>query len=49
MIIKRIWTVEKLINTSYGKSKTKVTTRQGWFLFGVIPLYIRDYSYHYIS
>ena len=37
MITKRIWEVKK-----NGGLRHKL--REGWFLFGIIPLYIRDLS-----
>lgn len=34
MIIKKIWLQRRRIGTEW--------TREGWYLFGILPLYIRD-------
>lgn len=36
MLVHKLWTTSKR-----GFIYTDKTTREGWFLFGVIPLYIR--------
>jgi hypothetical protein len=39
MIIKKVWIQPRHINADFVKGEW---TREGWYLFGIIPLYIRD-------
>ncbi|WP_156150627.1 hypothetical protein [Hyphomicrobium sp. 99] len=45
MISKRIWKMSRKLKSRHGitgKSDHYYVTREGWFLFGVIPIYVRD-------
>lgn len=39
MIVRKMWKATR--KTSYGHT-TDTWLREGWFLFGFIPLYVRD-------
>lgn len=45
MIVKKIWRAVWKDRSSFdggGRHRTIKWRREGWFLFGVVPLYIRD-------
>lgn len=47
MIVKRIWTAER--KRRYGQQTGLYhIVQDGWFLFGLIPLYIRDVNSTFI-
>jgi hypothetical protein len=41
MISKRVWVIEKTRGGGAYPKRMKLM-REGWFLFGLIPLYVRD-------
>lgn len=53
MIVKKLWKVEKRNRytefTSSQKPRRQVWSRAGWFLFGFLPLYIKDLKYEEIA
>jgi len=42
MITHRIWIQQRKRMDYYGHTKRDTAVREGWFLFWIIPLYIRD-------
>lgn len=48
MIIKRIWTAERKGRYSQQIGLYHIT-QEGWFLFGLVPLYIRDVNSTFIK
>ena len=45
MIVKRLWVNFKIVNFPMGKWCK--SSWKGWFLFGLIPLYIQQYAVLY--
>jgi len=49
MIVKRVWIKKRFEKCPGFKTIMQSVTRhyEGWFLFGIIPLYIRNYETTY--
>lgn len=50
MIVHRLWMVQKYNPNGfngYSQKKFAEFTREGWYLFGIIPLYIRTKTVRY--
>lgn len=41
MLVKRSWARTKWMKVGYGAPGKYIAMYEGWFLFGILPLYIR--------